>query len=171
MFSKCEESFESTATPQTDFKSTKESICQVKEVIDESLSPGPPVYFEFNENLNAKKEDIRESTVIQVRTNIHKNLINHSEAKTNLLRQKENVLKVAEAIEAQFTESVEGILNKRSTGLLSGGKAKFCRVYNDQLMIYKNWETRLLTGIVDFRLFPCSLAYNPSALTFRYSLT
>ena len=171
MFNKCEETFESTTTLQTDSKSTKESVCQVKGVVvDKSLSPGPPVYFEINENLNAREEDIRESTIIQARTDIHKNLINHSDVKTNLLKQKENVLKVTEAIEAQFTESIEGILKKKSSGLLSGWKAKFCRMYNDQLIIYKNWETRLLTGVVDFRLFPCSLTYNPCPLTFKYSL-
>lgn len=182
---KCTESFESAATPQTDFKSTKESICQVPQVMEgrcdceETLSPGPPVYFEFNENLNGankskpleqkpanyREEDIMESVI--VRTGIHRNMVNHSDVKTSRLRQKENILKVAEAIEAQFTEPIEGTLEKKSFGLLNNWKLKYCRMHSDQLIIYKNWETKLQSGVIDFRLFPCLLACNPGALSFK----
>lgn len=108
-----------------------------------------------------------ESTVVQARTDIHKNLINHSDLKTNLLKQKENILKVTEAIETQYIDTIEGTLNKRSSGLLSTWKAQFCKIYSDQFIMYKNWETRLVSGVIDFRLFPCVVAYGSEALSFR----
>lgn len=62
----------------------------------------------------------------------------------------------------------EGILNKKTNGLLSGWKRKRCKIYNDQFLIYKNYDTGLLSGIIDFTLFPVTIIKDANLLTFRY---
>ena len=173
---------------QCDLKSTNDTIPQVVELpadLRESISPGPPVYFEITEKLTnlelssefkenpfseaaLNEENLLDESIIGVKGNIHNVRISHSNLKCNLLRQKENMIKFTEAINSNIGESIAGILGKKNSGILESWTEKYCRIYKERLLMYEDVQTGLLSGVIDFAIFPCSLTYNSDNLSFKY---
>ncbi len=62
----------------------------------------------------------------------------------------------------------EGMLEKKSSGLIYAWKQKHCRVGNSQYLIIKNAGTGLLSGFIDFTRTRVEIKSDPCDLAFTY---
>ena len=60
----------------------------------------------------------------------------------------------------------EGYLEKQSRSLLDAWKRKYCRVGHSQFLFYRNLDTGLLSGLIDFRKVQTLVTSDKPARTF-----
>lgn len=110
---------------------------------------------------------------------VHDNMISHPDMKTLIIRGKKMVDMCIGAMgntqgaerrspRMMTCDFKEGRLEKKSSSLLTSWKEKHCRVGNSQFMFFKNLQTGLMSGLVDFRRVPAGIVYDVSVLTFTY---
>ncbi len=126
------------------------------------------------------EENIPDS-IIKVEKKVHQNMISHPDMKLLLIRGKAiGGLLHATAATKQggatgmvttispraICDFKEGYLEKQSSSLLTCWKEKYCRVGHSKYMFFKNIQTGLLSGIIDFQRVPADIWYDEGYLTF-----
>jgi len=144
-----------------------------------SLSPGvkdgtaqsvPQTVPIFPEN---RQEDVTELSFIHNHKEIHENMIVNQNLKMMFVQRKENIGKlqtdlIHEISKIKINDFKEGLIEMRGNGLLKSWKSKFCRISCSQFLIFKNLQTGLLSGIIDFKRIRTTLTADSDSLTFTY---
>ena len=129
------------------------------------------IFGKLKANAEASEENVTEKSIIAVRRGTHENMISHPDLKMLFVKQKENFVKAAETGEKVAHDFIEGYLDKKSSGLLTSWKTTYCRISCNQYLIFKNVQTGLLSGVLDFKKAPVTLSSRPESLTFTYIIS
>ncbi len=117
------------------------------------------------------EEDISSDTSFaKTYKEVQENMISHQDMKRFLVRGRHMADLCLGAGEHSPRAAVwdfrEGQLEKRSTSLLTSWKDKYCRAGHSQFMFFRNLQSGLLSGLVDFRRIPARLTNDRAALAF-----
>lgn len=144
-------------------QSSEDDIISMSGTSNDLLIYNPHVNFGCFRNNNLNKKEIVFKGI-----NITRNCKNIALHDTIVINNKENFSRITHKIREYIKTTKEGQLEKKSSGILGTWNTKYCQIENNQLLIFKNFKTGLLSGIVDFRIFSIELEYNKHNLIFTY---
>ena len=134
--------------------------------------PLSPLAKIMNEEIKFYNEDVCDTPKISFTNSIKNTLIQETSKQITFKNARNELRKYAQTIPVfKINERQrgykEGPLKKLSNKLFTDWKSKYCYLKNSTFSFYKNYETKCISGFIDFKRIPAIIGTNKTALCFQ----